>query len=270
MIQSREEIAELAEFIAEENISRGKTNLEKIAHSEDISFSYGNYSDYFLGLLEYENSGFHVFINLDKLKNPKYERTRFTFAHELGHYFIDHHRNTLKSGQSLSYDKDLSFVTNNPIEQEANHFATHLLMPKERFMKQALNQEIGINNVMELAKQFKTSITATAIHFQNIVEHPCGLLFWDKDRNFKRKKNSQALFNLVNGSGKTFAINEIIKGEIFEGFDSIFSFDDPTSISTKLSSFYPEIHSLGKNDLSIKVETVSLKSHGYVSLIFTY
>lgn len=269
MIQSREEIAELAEFIAEENISRGKTNLEKIAHSEDLSFCYGNYSDYFLGLLEYENSGFHVFLNLDKLKSPKYERTRFTFAHELGHYFIDHHRNTLKSGQSLSYDKDLNFFTNNPIEQEANHFATHLLMPKERFMKQALHQEIGINNITELAKQFKTSITATAIHFQSIVEHPCGLLFWDKDRNFKRKNYSNNLYNLINGSGRNFGINEVVKGEIFEGFDSIFTFEEPTSISTKLSSFYPEIPSLGKQDLPIMVETISLKSFGYISLIFT-
>lgn len=269
MIQSSEEIAGLAEFVAEENISRGKTNLEKIATNEGVSFNYGNYADYFLGLLEYENSRFHIFINLDKLKSPKYERTRFTFAHELGHFFIDHHRNTLKSGQSLSYDKDFNFFTNNPIEQQANLFATNLLMPKERFIKYSLSQEIGINNVLSLAKQFKTSITATAIHFQNLIEHPCGLLFWDKDRNFKRKNYSNNLYNLINGSGKNFGINDIVKGEIFEGFDSIFTCDEPTIVTTKLSSFYPEIHSLGKKDLPIKVETISLKSHGYISLIFT-
>lgn len=268
MIQTKDEIGELAEFVAEENISRGKTNLDKIAKNEGITVSYGNYSDYFVGMLEHDNSKFHIFLNLDKLKSPKYERTRFTFAHELGHYFIDHHRNVLKSGRSLSYDKDFSYFSNNPVEQEANYFATHLLMPKHRFISSAKEYEIGVAAVKNLAKKFKTSITATAIHYQNLVEHPCGLLFWDKDRNFKRKNYSNSLYNIVNGSGRNFAVNEAVKGELFEGFDSIFNHQESTTVLTSLSALYPDIPALSRRDIPINVETICLQSFGFISLIY--
>jgi Zn-dependent peptidase ImmA (M78 family) len=43
----------------------------------------------------YINREFQVFLILIIIHSVKYARFRFTFAHELAHYFINEHRNTL-------------------------------------------------------------------------------------------------------------------------------------------------------------------------------
>src|SRR5690349_9305823 len=143
MINSLEEIAELAEFLAEENINKGSVNLNRISSKENIYVCPGYYDNCFTGMLRHVRGEFQIFLNLDKLSSVKYSRSRFTYAHELGHYFIDPHRKALKAGFSLSYDKDLNYFSNNPVEREANHFATNLLMPKQRFLADASSFGIG-------------------------------------------------------------------------------------------------------------------------------
>lgn len=268
MVQTFDEIAELAEFIAEENISRGAVNLEKIVRQNDIGLHYDNFENHFTGMLQHENNTFDIFLNLTKLKNKKYARARFTLAHELGHFYIDAHRNLLKKGYSLSYDKDLSYFSNDPVEREANHFATNLLMPKERFKKDVDTLGLNINTIKILSKQYKTSFTSTIIQFTNFVEHPCSLLFWDSNREFKRKSYSESFYNLIKRFSKNFHINDNMKNGIFEEFDAVFFLNDTTSIDGSLSSFYPEITSNSSMDLPITIQTMNLQSFGFVSLIF--
>lgn len=266
MKQSFDEIAELAEFIAEENITRGAVNLEKIAKQRNIAVHYDTFGNYFTGMLQYEDKFFDIFINLDKVKNKKYSRARFTLAHELGHYFIDNHRNVLKKGLSLSYDKDLHYYSNNPIEKEANHFATNLLMPRERFTRMASSMDIGIIAVKNIAKEFKTSITSTAIQYQNLIKRPCGLLYWDKNQEFKW--NSGFRSNFRKTFSPNFLIQEKTRTEIFETFNHPFFTPERSTITANLSSFYPDVTISGPEDKPLKVETMNLQGYGFLSFVF--
>lgn len=202
MIQTFDQIAELAEFIAEENTGRGKTNLEKIARNNDIGIHYDHFENYFTGMLQHENGIFDVFVNLTKVKNKKYARSRFTVAHELGHYYIDAHRNLLRSGYSLSYDKEMSYFPNDPVEKEANHFATNLLMPPSRFKADLKAHGMDIKAVIAISDQYGTSRMSTIIQYRNLLDQPGFLVFWENNQDFKKKIFQSRFITRLSSSAK--------------------------------------------------------------------
>jgi Zn-dependent peptidase ImmA (M78 family) len=129
-VYDKESLNELASSIADFHFPRGVINPEIIAEKNNITYSYGNYDDSFDGLIEFRNNKFHIYINVDRLGHAYTERARFTFAHELGHFFIDSHRNSLKLGQSPSHCSFTGFVNNNKAERQADYFASCLLLPE--------------------------------------------------------------------------------------------------------------------------------------------
>ncbi len=268
MAHTLQEIAELAEFIAEDNTFRGTVSLDKIARKEDIAIHYGSFETYFTGMLQHDNGDFDIFLNLDKLKNKKYSRARFTLAHELGHYYIDDHRNLLKAGHSLSYDKDHTFFSNLEVEQQANHFATNLIMPKSRFMRDMRASNIGIKAVKTLADKYKTSFTATVIQYHNLLESPSFLIFWRPNRILKSKSLSSSFYSLIKRFSSNFLIDATLATEIFEGFDDLLNYTNTTSVNTSLAYLWAEISARSAMDMPVKIETMNLQTYGYVSLVF--
>src|SRR5690554_2923887 len=99
----------------------GVVDPATIADCSDVSYNYGNYRDYFDGVLEYEDGRFHIYLNTHGAFEPSIPRMRFTFAHELGHYFIDEHRNALKKGKSL-HTSFYKLQRKNIVELEADFF----------------------------------------------------------------------------------------------------------------------------------------------------
>src|SRR5690606_21240802 len=87
----KENINELASSIADFYFPTGRIEPEHIAKKNKIFHSYGEYSDAFDGLIECEDGEFHIYINTDRLEHAYSDRARFTFGHELGHYYIDDH-----------------------------------------------------------------------------------------------------------------------------------------------------------------------------------
>lgn len=81
----------------------------------------------FVGSLTKANSGrYYVFTN----KNiDNIGRKNFTIAHELGHFFLEHE---LKSNVFYCLDNEIQEEAEaiNPIEREANYFASCFLMPE--------------------------------------------------------------------------------------------------------------------------------------------
>jgi hypothetical protein len=57
-------------------------------------------------------------------------------------------------------------------ERRANRYATDLLLPKFMFEPQAKNKEIIFDTVRELARDFQTSLTATAIRLVELGSYP--------------------------------------------------------------------------------------------------
>ncbi len=152
------EIRELAEYVSEQYCPRGVVNPEDIAASQGITFSIGHYGDCFDGVLECISGKFHIYLNTDKFGTNK-ERMRFSFAHELGHYYINEHRNQLIKGKSLHQSHSL-LIQRNIVEKEADYFAACLLMPTSRFVKIATAKAFDFSIVEFLRREFEVSFSS--------------------------------------------------------------------------------------------------------------
>ena len=63
----KREIAELAEYIANEYCPSTIVDPEIIARESGITFNYGEYGEAFDGLLEHESGDFHIYLNTDNI-----------------------------------------------------------------------------------------------------------------------------------------------------------------------------------------------------------
>jgi len=94
---------------------------------------------------------------------------RFSIAHELGHYFLEGHVDQMPFDGGMHASRAGTFCRD-VFEQEADSFASGLLMPS-RLFKRALNGfEDGLAGVKGLADLCQTSLTATAIRYAELTE----------------------------------------------------------------------------------------------------
>ncbi len=176
-------LAELAEFIALENNNSHIIDVRKIAKDNDITFTYGNYEDSFDGLLQYirEQDQFHIYCNLDRLGSQDAPRARFTFAHELGHYFIDEHRAILKYGKVNAHQSMCEFESEALVEKEADFFASRLLMPTLLVRNYLKKKQLGLEVVSKFSAQFQVSLTAAAIRTVEESNKGCCIIKWNNE-----------------------------------------------------------------------------------------
>ena len=93
---------------------------------------------------------------------------RFSISHELGHFFLDGHLDQLlKDGVHVSR---AGFVTADPYELEADHFAAGLLMPEAPFRKAMDRYDPGLDAIEAVADLCLTSRTATAIRYAELTD----------------------------------------------------------------------------------------------------
>ena len=172
----RKELEDLADFIATENGIRVPVNVVKIAEDNGISYSLNDYQDYFDGMLECEDGDFHIYINNRGKFSINTPRIRFSFAHELGHYFIDEHRLVLEEGKSLHHPSKYTFSEQrDPVEKEADYFASCLLMPRGVFGKEC-GGKFSFEKLDVLRKRFGTSLQATASRYMEMGPMPIALV----------------------------------------------------------------------------------------------
>jgi len=133
----------LAEYIALQ-YNEKITPLDKIVVDEELNVFYDNYEvNTFDGMTIFDNGRFYVHLNIDKGNRPNSERGRFTLAHELGHYFIDAHRIGLKNGLLEPHPSEINKKQFTTIEREADYFASCLLMPESRFIRDIGNKKFS-------------------------------------------------------------------------------------------------------------------------------
>lgn len=267
-IETLNEISDLAESIAEENIFQNRVNLSKITKKKKISLIYGKYGDCFLGELLHCSNKFYIYLNLDLLHSKFSTRTRFTLGHELGHYFIDAHRNKLKNGESLSYTSDYSYVSNIPVEKEANHFSSHLLMPKTRFIKLAGKQEPGIPSVLSLKDAFHTSFEGTSIHYVNLNLVPCMFIKWKADLTYQYASYTYSFAKLTGIKGKPgIKVHPEYVKEVFHLLQVDTSGVEYVEAATKLSTWLPNILPDSRKDLIGLEQTIKLGAYGGITFL---
>lgn len=177
----KRELNQLAHFIAMDYFPEGVVDPAKIASHVGLSYNYKNYHDCFDGVLEYYGGSFHVYLNTRGEFIPETPRMRFTFAHELGHFFIDEHRSMLEMGKSL-HTSFYKMQRNNIIELEADFFASCLLMPEHRFKGLATSRRFDFSLVEFLANSFRTSLSATLFRMIELDTYPIMVVMSEKNR----------------------------------------------------------------------------------------
>lgn len=217
------ELSELAESIADYHFPNGLIEPAYIAEKKGITFSYGNYGDAFDGLIEQEKGAFHIFINTGRYP-ADHPRSRFTFGHELGHYFIDEHRQALLNGKTPSHPSKTDFSSKNPVELEADFFASSLLLPENRLKQDCFKKPFNFKLIEELAAKYQTSITATVLKLMTIDKHPImlvcsidGKIKWFKhshDFPFKWLKKPFGIVPKYSLAGVYFATREKFDEEL--------------------------------------------------------
>jgi Zn-dependent peptidase ImmA (M78 family) len=174
------EIADLAEWIAQERFPKGMADPEALATAQNLGVCFNDYEDAFDGLLEHSSGSFVIYCNLRRVEGRNSDRARFTLAHELGHFFIDEHRLKLERGESLPLSQ-CDYESAQPIEREADCFAAHLLMPASRFTKRSRGLVPGLSGILSLRRHFGTSVTSTACRYAELGIAPCIVIKWSRD-----------------------------------------------------------------------------------------
>lgn len=134
-----------------------------IAKEEGIILAPGDYGDKFDARIEYLPA-VNKFVIYYRESGRSEGRIRFSIAHELGHYYLDEHRDRIMAGQLHNSESD--FQSRDPHEEQADEFAAALLMPQELFVREVNRHYHNVCTLRELcsmaSNKFQTSITSTA------------------------------------------------------------------------------------------------------------
>lgn len=146
------------------NISNLPIDIEKICKNEKINlitYSQGKGFIKELNLEEHvvDNDAFSIrsVIFYDETKTK--QRQRFSVAHELGHIFL--HTNT--AARATVYNREPS-PNDDPVETEANIFASRLLAPL------CVLQFLNLNSAKEISEYCDISYTAAKNRFARLCE----------------------------------------------------------------------------------------------------
>ena len=100
---------------------------------------------------------------------PIATRQRFSAAHELAHWLLDRGNISFLCKKS---DIGPQKTEGNGAEARANGLAAQLLMPDYLFRPRANKRPLTLDTVADLAKQFRTSHTSTAIRLTQVGSYP--------------------------------------------------------------------------------------------------
>lgn len=154
---------------------------------------------------------------------PEEGRKRFAIAHEIGHFIL--HTGT----QLILCDEEDMHVwkESKTREIEANEFAASLLMPHEIFIRFIKTGQPTFDVISDVAKEFRTTLTATALRYVDFSKEPCALVV-SKDGFIKWYRRSDSFdFHVKVGeklSFDTFA---------FDYFDGVDLPKDPDSVPAR-------------------------------------
>ena len=142
-------------------------DIEELAINIGIKLDRIKIEDDVSGLFVMKNGKPYILYNSIQSKN----RTRFTIAHELGHYILHSYKTPLfidKKNKVLFRDNNSS-TGEILMEREANAFAAALLMPKNLIRKEVDNKLADVDDIIQyLADKFQVSSQAMSFRLSNL------------------------------------------------------------------------------------------------------
>ncbi len=261
------ELSDLAAAVVDAHCADGRIDPEKIIEAKEIPLYYDNYADAFDGMIECLDGRFYIHCNLDRENLPGTPRARFTLSHELGHYFIDEHRNNLASGRVRPHpsfsDKCVGDLF---VEREADFFASRLLMPDERFQRAMRKCSAGLRSIEAVGGQFEVSLTCAAIRFVTAEVFPAVIVKWSSE-GYAWKWCSKQFWALgyrktVESSGTLPEDSATAKCLTSRGAQR-----GIVETGTTASSWFPTIAEGGVRNLILREEAMALGRFGVLTLL---
>jgi hypothetical protein len=140
-------------------------------------------------------------------------RKRFAVAHELGHWLIHKERTQINA----CTDQDMvAKYKASATEIEANYFAAELLMPEKFFAPRLRKARPSFALMKELAGEFGTSLTATAIRCAEVTDDYWAVVVSEAGRIrwWRGSENFEERFWIEPGTSLS---TESVAGSVFEG-----------------------------------------------------
>jgi len=145
-------------------------NIELIAAHHDLFVKYRALPGQEGHLLRGKRAGL-VVVDTEALATWKW---RFVIAHELGHFLL--HEGADQFHLCTSVDA-YRWYRLSGIEAQANAFASELLLPTALFAPRCnIEESVDLHTISELARRFRTSLTATALGYIRHTSAPCALV----------------------------------------------------------------------------------------------
>jgi len=142
---TKSNIEAIANQVLDKYVSRGGAykQFDKIFQSENIKYKEidADESNFAGVFTKAPNEQKYIMIN-SNIDNVG--RKNFTIAHELGHYFLGHQ---LKSNMLVDTTINEECSNKEPIEYEADYFATCLLMPEDKITSAVKSILYRINKI---------------------------------------------------------------------------------------------------------------------------
>jgi Zn-dependent peptidase ImmA (M78 family) len=268
MNQARsEEIAGLADAVADMLCWNAPITPQDIAGALDVTFSVGRYGDCFDALLEWKGERFHIYLNKDRGNEVDSPRGRFSFAHELGHYCIDEHRWALMRGVD-PHGSFTDFFSDNDAEREADTFAANLLLPGERVRKRIGKRVINANLIVETAKHFGASLSATAIRCARLGLSPLIVMAWQGNR--RRWCWSSQNFEAITHNLSHLTLDRIPPDSLTREISEQAATLPEGRIEAKgttLSTWFPRIRPTSTDNLIMVEEVIGIGRFGVITVL---
>lgn len=209
-----EEVAKLNGF------AKGPVDPFKVIASESgqILAEGDDFRDSFDGRLSYHEGRFLLLYNTRydqwSRNGGHHPKVRFTIAHELGHYYLDRHREFLVRRRE-AIESFTEFESNKEVERQADAFAAGLLMPKYLVGPHVnCEPDATMESLKKAATDFDVSLTSIMVRWTQLSHFPCatlcirnGLIQWGfcsdafKECGLGRCKRGVAI---VSGDAKKF------------------------------------------------------------------
>lgn len=123
------------------------------------------------GALLRQNGSFVILVSASC---PTVGNRRFSGGHELGHYHLEGHLAALLS--SGAHYSGPPHKATEPLELEANVFASELLMPEPLVRPIVDSADIGLDSVRGIAERCETSLTSAAIRYAELSPDPVAII----------------------------------------------------------------------------------------------
>ncbi|MDJ1498948.1 ImmA/IrrE family metallo-endopeptidase [Cytophagaceae bacterium DM2B3-1] len=224
------EIDKITTFLASNFVNDNQTALLAICEDEDLQLCLDDYGNYFDGMLVWDKPSFYIHLNTAKGNYQQSKRGRFTLAHELGHYFIDCHREGLKRKILNSHPSNNILIQHETIEAEADYFASCLLMPKNKLRSFTGGKSFSFDLLYELSNAFDVSLTAAILRFVEVGTHEIMVVFSENNQVkwYQRSADFPALPNKFRVGGNLPPTS--VAGEFFRNKHSRYTGIEPISL----------------------------------------